>query len=73
MKERDILSSELETTVKNVALEKYKTAAKKVQFINEVKNGLADEIRKNPNGVKIIETPKTDKIKSFFKKLFSIL
>jgi hypothetical protein len=53
---------------KEVLVEKYKTALKKVNFVNEVKNGLGEEIKKNPRP-KIIKRSLTYRIIAFIKKL----
>ena len=50
---------------KDVLVEKYKTALKKAEFVNEIKNGLGEEIKKNPK-------PKVIK-RSFFYKISSMI
>jgi hypothetical protein len=55
---------------KDVLVEKYKTALKKAQFVNEVKNGLGEEIKKNPKP-KIIKKSFMSKITSAIKKVFT--
>ena len=49
-------------TVDSIANEikaaKMNTAMKTNKFINEIKSGLGEEVKKNPNGIKIIEKPK---------------
>ena len=52
-------------------LEKLKTAVKKVKFINEIKNGLGSEIKKNPNQITIIKKPWYKKLGLFFRKIFT--
>jgi hypothetical protein len=56
---------------KEILVEKYKTAIKKVQFINEIKTGLGGEIKKNPKP-KIIRKPflkrMLDNVKNIFTK-----
>jgi hypothetical protein len=61
-----IISREQSLADKDVLVEKYKTALKKIQFINEVKNGLGDEIKKNPKP-KVIKKSSTSKIISAIK------
>lgn len=55
---------------KSILVEKYKTALKKAQFINEIKNGLGNEIKKNPKP-KIIKRSFTYKLVASIKKLFT--
>lgn len=55
---------------KEVLVEKYKTALNKVKFVNEIKNGLGDEIIKNPKP-KIIKKTITQKIISGLKNIFT--
>lgn len=65
-----IINREQSLADKDVLVEKYKTALKKTQFINEVKNGLGDEIKKNPKP-KVIKKSFTSKIISAIKKVFT--
>ena len=58
-----IIDRELNLAEKEVLVEKYKTALKKTQFINEIRNGLGDEIKKNGGKVIIHK-------KSLYKKIF---
>ena len=67
----DMISKELEATEKAIEMEKYKTALKKAQFINEIKNGLGEEIKSNPNKLTIIKKPWHHKVKMFFTKIFT--
>lgn len=53
---------------------KLSTEMKKASFINEIKNGLGEEVKKNPNKVKKLEKlePKWHvKMSNFIKKLFT--
>ena len=56
---------------REIALDKYKTAMKKVQFINEIKDGLGGKIKENPNQIKIIKKTRIEKLKIFLKKIFT--
>lgn len=56
---------------KEILVEKYKTALKKNQFLNELKNGLGAEIRKNPGRVRIIKKPWYVKFMITLKKIFT--
>jgi hypothetical protein len=55
---------------KEVLVEKYKTALKKSQFINELKNGLGEEIKKNPKP-KVIKKKFLHRIRESIKKMFT--
>jgi hypothetical protein len=55
---------------KDILAEKYKTAVKKVQFIQEVKSGLGEEIKKKPKP--IIKKPTfKNRITTLIKKIFT--
>ncbi len=64
------LNRECDRYEKEIILEKYKTALKKTQFINEIKGGLGEEIKKNPNKIKIIKKTWSQKLRIFFVKIF---
>jgi hypothetical protein len=68
---KDIILKELESAEKDIELEKYKTALKKVQFINEVKSWLGKEIKNNPNKLTIIKKPWYKKLGDKIKKIFT--
>ena len=65
---KDIIDREIEDTEKQIALEVYKTALKKQQFVNEIKNGLGEKIKSNPNKVTIV---KKNKFVTWVKKIFT--
>ena len=71
MSSNKIISRESKLAEKEMLVEKYKTALKKQQFINELKSGLGAEIKKNPNKVKIIEKSWFEKLGLVFKKIFT--
>lgn len=52
-------------------LDKYKTALTKVQFINEIKNGLGEEIKNNPNTVIKINKTWYQKFKIIINNIFT--
>lgn len=62
-----------ETTLaeKEMLVEKYKTALKKSQLINEIKTGLGEEIKKNPGKAKIIKKTWYQKLALAFKNIFT--
>ena len=64
------ISREQALANKDVLVEKYKTALKKAEFVNEIKNGLGEEIKKNPKP-KVIKRSFFYKISSMIKKIFT--
>ena len=50
-----IINKEIEDAEKQMLLDKYNTAMKKAKYISEIKSGLGDEIRANPNRAHIIK------------------
>lgn len=66
-----ILNREVKQAENEMLLEKYKTALKKTQFINEIKSGLGKEIKSNPGKVKIIKKTWYQKLLSVLKKIFT--
>jgi hypothetical protein len=69
----DILEMEYaneDLSIENSLTDVKKTVVNKYQFINTVKNGLGTEIKSNPNKVKVIKKPLSERIKMFFKKIF---
>ena len=64
------ISREQSLADREVLVEKYKTALKKAQFVNEVKSGLGEEIKKNPRP-KIIKKTFMSKITSAIKNIFT--
>lgn len=67
----DIINRETKLTEKDNAVEKYKTALKKIQLINELKSGLGEEIKKNPNKVRFIKKTTYEKFIIGLKKIFT--
>ncbi len=70
-KKIDRISDEIQKTENLNNIEKYKTALKKVQFINEIKNGLGAELKENPRGVKVYKKSWLEKLTSTLKKIFT--
>ena len=67
----DMISNEIEATEKAIELEKHKTHLKKSEFIREIKNGLGNEIKSNPNAIKVIKKPWYKRLKMFLAKIFT--
>lgn len=51
----------------------FMTEIKKKKFIGDLKNGLGEEIKNNPNRVKRIKTPWYSKVVKFIKRIFKTL
>ncbi len=68
---KDIVSKEIEQIEREMLMNKYQTALKKGQLINELKGGLGCEIKSIGGKVKIIEKSWFEKIKLSFKKIFT--
>lgn len=62
---------ELEGATNEINIDKYKTALKKAQLINDLKQGLGEEIKKNPNLVTRIEESWYKKLGVFIKGIFT--
>jgi hypothetical protein len=61
---------EIAQAEKEILADKYKTALKKVQFVEEIKSGLGEEIKKNPKP--IIKKPTLgQRIMVSIKKIFT--
>lgn len=65
------IEREIELEEKELLRDKFVTALRKTQFVNELKNGLGAEIKKNPKGVKIIKPSRYKRFVSWLKKLFT--
>lgn len=59
---KDLIDREINEAEKQMVLEKYKTAMKKVKFIDEIKGDLGTDIKNNPGRANIIK-------KTWFQKL----
>jgi hypothetical protein len=66
-----MLNREIKQAENEMLLEKYKTALKKTQLINEIKSGLGKEIKNNPGKAKIIKKTWYQKLMLGIKKIFT--
>ena len=66
-----MLDREMNQAGNAILNDKYKTALKKAQFINELKSGLGEEIKKNPNKVKVNKKTWYQKFIITLKKIFT--
>jgi hypothetical protein len=62
---------EIELEEKEILRDKFLTAMRKTQFVNELKSGLGDEIKKNPRGIKIIKESRYKRFMSWLKTFFT--
>lgn len=65
------LNNEIEKYEKEILLQQYVTDLKKKQFIDEIKNGLGQKIKENPNNFTIIKKTWKQKFMIFLKKIFT--
>jgi hypothetical protein len=68
---RDALLRELDIVEKEKLNDKYVTALQKAKFASELKAGLGDKIKKNPNGVRLIKKPWYKKLGLWLKNIFT--
>jgi hypothetical protein len=73
MNNKDLLVRELKKLEKEAKNDEYLTSLKKQQFINELKNGLGDEMKKNLTTIKIIKKPWYVKLKESIKNFFKTI
>ena len=66
-----MLNREMNQAGNDILNEKYKTALKKVNLINELKSGLGSEIKKNPNKAKFIKKTWRERFMIMIKKIFT--
>lgn len=62
------IEKRIENDIKGLKLS---TDLKKNSFINEIKNGLGDEVKKNPNKIIKLEKKWYIKLSKFIKKIFT--
>lgn len=65
------ITRETKIAEQELLMERYKTALKKGQLINDIRNGLGKEIKKNPGQAKIIKKTTTQKIMSWLRGIFT--
>jgi len=66
-----VINREAKQAEREILVEKYKTALKKNQFINELKTGLGEEIKKNPGKAKLIKKTWGERFMLGLKKIFT--
>tara|TARA_R110000796_G_scaffold252137_1_gene385311 strand:- start:10978 stop:11193 length:216 start_codon:yes stop_codon:yes gene_type:complete len=65
-------TNEIEKEENGIKLDRKKTDLRKEAFIQEIRNGLGEQIKANPNKIKIKTKPKENIIKKIFKKIIQI-
>ena len=68
---KDIISKEIDETEKQILLEKYKTAMKKANFVNDIKGDLGAEIKLNPGRATFIKKTWFQKFMLKLKAIFT--
>ena len=66
-----MLTKELELAEREQEMFKYTNNLKKIQLIDEIKNGLGEEIKERGGKIVFIKRPWYYKLKIFLKKLFT--
>ena len=65
------LIKELNEAERDILGAKFGTALAKAKFVNELKQGLGVEIKKDPRAVKVIKKPWTAKVRVWLTKIFT--
>lgn len=68
---KNSIEREIELEEREILRDKFLTAMRKTQFVNELKSGLGDEIKKNPRGIKIIKESRYKRFMSWLKAFFT--
>ena len=71
MVKKSVVEIELGLSAKEKVLMGQSNVRQKKVLINELKAGLGEEIKKNPNKAKIIEKTRTQKFVLWLKKIFT--
>lgn len=66
---KNYYDNEIKKEINAIKLEAKKTDLNKEAFIQEIKNGLGEQIKLNPNKVEIITRPNENIFKRFFRRL----
>ena len=61
----------LDSVINKMKADKVNTELKKNKYISEIKSGLGEKIKENPNEIKQIKKTKKQSIKDFLKKIFN--
>ena len=71
LSEDDEILNEINDTNNEKIMLNYKTSLAKTQFIDEIKSGLGEEIKKSGNKVEVIKPSIWKRIRLIIKKLFT--
>ena len=66
-----MIDREIKIIENEIEADKFMTGIRKKSFINDLKTGLGEEIKKNPNKVKLIKKPWYSKGLDIIKKIFT--
>ena len=66
------IKKEIEDELYGLVKETKATDSSKLKFISEIKNGLGEEIKNNPNKVRVIKKTNFEKLKGLIKKALTI-
>ncbi len=61
----------VDSIINDIKGQKEQTKLNKLRFINEIKSGLGEKIKENPNQIKIIKKPWCSKLNQFIKNIFT--
>ena len=64
-------SKEIKDERKKIISDIVKTELAKEKFIGDIKNGLGEQLKQNPNKIKIIKKTRKEKIIEYLKKIFN--
>jgi hypothetical protein len=71
MAKKSVIEIELDLSAKEKVLMGQSNVRQKKVLINEIKTGLGEEIKKNPNKAKIIKKTRTQRFVLWLKKIFT--
>jgi|688.fasta_scaffold1450117_1 hypothetical protein len=61
----------LDSVINDIKGQKEQTKLNKLRFINEIKNGLGEKIKENPNEIMVIKKPWYSKLGKLIKNIFT--
>lgn len=64
-------TKEIKQTERQILLDKYTSALRKAKFINEIKEGLGNDIKANGGKFKVIKKTKLQRFKIWLKGIFT--
>lgn len=61
----------LDSVINKMKADRANTELKKNKYISEIKSGLGEKIKENPNEIKVIKKTRAQRLKDFLKKIFN--